>query len=112
MDALGTLIGSRTVLIDLANSGPALVVLLEFKRRVNNVQWSPRAWRAILGYRPWPPPVYVEKPDFWLGGVEDRPPDGELVFQGGRISSDQVALAEMSARSAPPSIRDLRVGAP
>lgn len=82
--ALAALIGPRTVLVDTANTQPALVVLLEFRRRVANIQWSPRAWNAILAYRPWPAPVYAAAPDFWLGGVEDAAPEGQLVFQGTR----------------------------
>jgi hypothetical protein len=33
-------------------------VLLELGRQAVKLQWSSATWKAILGYRPWPPPAY------------------------------------------------------
>lgn len=59
MDTISTLIGASTVEVDVTQTQAAIMALVEFGRRGIVIQWSPRAWTTVLGYRPWPPPSYA-----------------------------------------------------
>lgn len=55
LEGLAKAIGTKPVTIELDSVYYALPILVEFGSRKDNMdlQWSPQAWKAILGYRPW-----------------------------------------------------------
>jgi len=51
--------------VDISLPQPAIALLVELGRRNADVQWSPAAWKVILGYRKlWSPPHYTQ-PGKW-----------------------------------------------
>lgn len=65
-DHLAEVIGNEPVDVDIPIPQSALAVLAELGRRGITLQWSPRSWNAVLGYRPWAPPHYLRRGTFRL----------------------------------------------
>jgi len=85
INALVAAVGGHVVVVDIDAQNPALVVLLEFGRRNINAQWSAASWDSIVGYRQWPPPVYIAKPELWLGLTRNVSPEGQITFENDRF---------------------------
>jgi len=83
-------VGPHTVVVDIGDDRPALAVLVEFGRRAIDVQWSAGAWKVIVGYRQWRPPVYIANPEFWLGLARNSPAEGQIIFE-----NDQFRLVKL-----------------
>jgi hypothetical protein len=81
-DGMAAALGADGVVeVDVANPQRAIAVLVEFGERAVNVQWTPRAWKTILGYRPWAPPIYTVRPTFVLSDGAEPASPGEIVWQ-------------------------------
>lgn len=63
--------GSKTT-IDVTNPQLAIVLLVELERRQDAVlQWTPAAWKTIVGYRPlWPAPKLDKKSKYWIDVID------------------------------------------
>src|SRR5262249_59865937 len=48
---------------------------------ISLIQWSPRAWNTILGYRLWPVPSYAARPEFCLIYHNDPDVPGTLIMR-------------------------------
>jgi len=71
IDRIANQVGSAPALIDVRQTIPGLVLLVETGRRGMNVQWSPYAWEIAVGYRHWPwPPTAGAKAT--IGLSQDR----------------------------------------
>jgi hypothetical protein len=53
MDRLATAIGTDTVTVNVTDRVQGIPILVELGRRQLAMRWTPDAFRAILGYRPW-----------------------------------------------------------
>jgi hypothetical protein len=53
MDGLATAIGTDTVTVNVTDRVLGIPILVELGRRQLPIRWTPDAFKAILGYRPW-----------------------------------------------------------
>jgi hypothetical protein len=84
-DQMTAIIGpSGVVQVDIDNPQRAIAILVEFGRRGLNVQWTARAWKTILGYRPWPAPTYPVRPAFALIDPSDIARPGTVLHASAR----------------------------
>ncbi len=89
-DRMAVLVGRDGVVeVDIDEPRRAIAVLVEFGRREINVQWTGRAWKTILGYRPWPAPTYPVRAGFLLT-LPDTTPRGEVLHQTARYKLARV----------------------
>ncbi len=80
LDEIHTIIGDKTVDLQLAELYSALVVLVELGRRDVKMQMDPQTWRALLAYRRWPPPVVDRPGDLLLTRAKIPPPAGSQIL--------------------------------
>jgi hypothetical protein len=70
IDRLAEEIGSEPVQIDIVIPQPAILLLVELGRRHLDLQWTPRGWDMVLGYRSWPSPAQSKTPTMTLRVVD------------------------------------------
>jgi hypothetical protein len=56
MDGLAAAIGTDTVTVNVVDRVMGIPILVELGRRPLAIRWTPDAFQAILGYRPWTAP--------------------------------------------------------
>ncbi|OGT53791.1 MAG: hypothetical protein A3E84_02175 [Gammaproteobacteria bacterium RIFCSPHIGHO2_12_FULL_42_13] len=56
INTLAQHIGNQPVIVTMNDVMYALPILVEFGRRDMKLEWTPAAWKAIVGYQPWPAP--------------------------------------------------------
>lgn len=73
IESLAALVGRDRVEVDLSIPQAAIVLLVELDRRGVKLQWSPTAWKTVVGYRgEWSPPSYPD-PGKWRIIPPDTP---------------------------------------
>jgi hypothetical protein len=79
MDGLAEAIGSQAVRIDLEEPHLSLMPLVELGRRGIDIQWGPKSWRHVAGYRGWPPPEVQTPTRLDLRSINDPLGDSTTV---------------------------------
>jgi hypothetical protein len=82
IERIANAIGTNTARIDIGYVQAAFLLLVELAPRGIDLQWTPRGWKAILGYRVWDPPTYTKNAQIRIVSlVEDPVPQGEIILQ-------------------------------
>jgi hypothetical protein len=99
MDGLAAAIGRDTVTVSVTNRVLGIPILVELGRRQLPMRWTPDAYRAILGYRPWtiPEAPPTGKRSLRLD-VIDAPPDERCTVT---LRTRQYKLLECRNEKAP-----------
>jgi hypothetical protein len=74
MDMIQKKVGSRPILLDVADPNAAIFLLVESGRRNMNVQWSQAGWEVAVGYRHWSWKPGEIAPNFVLRAARDPRP--------------------------------------
>jgi hypothetical protein len=90
--ALAAAANGKPVLVDIRNDLNAVATLVELGRMGVDLQFTPAAWKVILGYRPWTAPIYEVSPATIL---EDKRGKGEperLIYESNQLRLSRLPL--------------------
>jgi hypothetical protein len=75
----------KPVLVDIRDNLSAIATLVELSRRGVNLQWTPAAWKVIVGYRPWPTPNYEVSPAMILEDKRGQADPERLIYENSQL---------------------------
>ncbi|HLB55910.1 MAG TPA: hypothetical protein VJK30_01070 [Coxiellaceae bacterium] len=65
MNVLAKKMNGHHIIINIHDVTHALPILIDFGYRPMHLEWTPKAWKSIMGYRPWSAPT-IKKSHYYL----------------------------------------------
>jgi hypothetical protein len=82
----------KPVLVDTRDDLNTIAALVELSRLGIDLQWTPAAWKVIVGYRPWAAPTYEISPATILEDKRGKGDPERLIYESGQLRLSRLPL--------------------